>query len=219
MKPPRIGPFPELALEGKSGLITRRWLRAVQSVPAIEPAGRLTTGQLVDRLPSLYEEICTGLRTEQMTLARLVSDARKHGRDRWMRGYRLDELFRELNQLQRRVQRAAREFFAGTQVSRNAQATAHQLLEDLFSAIIHTAISQLTEEQDGRISATIDERDRVLAAQQKSDDRLRMAASAAELGIFEWNVPTRVGVWENRRMYEITGQRIAGTAFMQGVCA
>jgi signal transduction histidine kinase/CheY-like chemotaxis protein len=208
MKPPRIGPFPELAayLEGKSGLITRRWMRAVRSDPAIEPAGRLTTGQLVDHLPSLYEEICTALRAEWMTLAGLHSDARKHGRDRWMRGYQLDELFRELDQLQRCVQRAAREFFAGTPVSRNAQATAHQLLEDLFSAIIHTAIRQLIEEQDGRISATIDERDRALAAQQKSEDRLRMAASAAGLGIFEWNVPTRVGVWENRRMYEITGQ-------------
>jgi len=141
-----------------------------------------------------------------MTLARLHSDARKHGRDRWMRGYQLDELYRELNQLQRCVQRAAREFFAGTSVSRNAQATAHQLLEDLFSATIHTAIRQLIDEQDGRISATIDERDRALAAQQKSEERLRMAASAAGLGIFEWDVPTRAGVWENRRMYEITGQ-------------
>jgi PAS domain-containing protein len=208
MKPPQIGPFPELAayLEGKCGLITRRWLRAVRSDPAIEPAGRLTTGQLVDHLPSLYEEICAVLRTEQMTLARLRSDARKHGSDRWMRGYQLDELFRELNQLQRCVQQATREFFVRTSVSRSAQAAAHQLLEDLFSATIHTAIRQLVDAQDERISATIEERDRALAAQQKSEERLRMAASAAGLGIFEWDIPTRVGVWENQRMYEMTGQ-------------
>jgi hypothetical protein len=195
MKPPRIGPFPELAayLEGKSGLITRRWLRAVRSDPAIEPAGRLTTGQLVDHLPSLYEEICSVLRTEQMTLARLYSDARKHGRDRWMRGYQLDELFRELDQFQRCVQRATREFFANTPALRNAQAAAHQLLEDLFSATILTAIRQMIDEQDGRISATIDERDRALAAQQKSEERLRMAASAGGPGYFRVECPNAGG--------------------------
>ncbi|MEZ2311979.1 ATP-binding protein [Paraburkholderia sp. RCC_158] len=208
MKSPRIGSFPELAayLEGKTGLITRRWLRAVRSDPAIEPAGRLTTGQLVDHLPSIFDEICFVLRTDQMTLARLHSDARKHGRDRWMRGYQLDELFRELNQLQRCVQQATREFFATTSVSRSAQAAAHQLIEDLFSATIDAAIRQLVDEQDNRISATIAERDGALAAQQKSEERLRMAASAAGLGIFEWDVPTRMGFWENKRMYEITGQ-------------
>jgi signal transduction histidine kinase/CheY-like chemotaxis protein len=225
MKSPQIGPFPGLAayLEGKRGLITRRWLRAVRSDPAIEPAGRLTTGQLVDHLPSLYEEICSVLRTEQMTLARLYSDARKHGRDRWMRGYQLDELFRELDQFQRCVQRATREFFANTPALRSAQAAAHQLIEDLFSATILTAIRQMIDEQDRRISATIEERDRALAAQQKSEERLRMAASAAGLGIFEWNVPTRVGIWENKRMYEITGQPesrgpLSCKAFVRELC-
>ncbi|MBU7443403.1 ATP-binding protein [Paraburkholderia fungorum] len=224
-KSPHIGPFPELAahLEGKRGLVTRRWLRAVRSDPTIKPAGRLTTGQLVDHLPSFYEEICSALRSDQMTLARLYSDARQHGRDRWMRGYQLDELFQELDQFQRCVQQATREFFVKTPVSHNVQAAAHQLIEDLFSATIHTAIRQLIEEQDRRISATIDERDRALAAQQKSEERLRIAASAAGLGIFEWDVPTRVGVWENKRMYEITGQPesrgpLSCQAFVRELC-
>lgn len=225
MKPSETRPFPELAayLEGRRGLITRRWLRAVRTDPAIEAADRLSTGQLVDHLPSLYEEICSVLRTEQMTLAGLHSDARKHGRDRWMRGYQLDELFRELNQLQRCVQQATREFFAATPASRTVQSAAHQLLEELFSATTHTAIRQLIADQDSRISATIDERDRALAAQQKSEERLRMAASAAGLGIFEWDVPTKTGVWENRRMYEITGQPesrgpLSCKAFVRELC-
>ncbi|MCP3713243.1 PAS domain-containing sensor histidine kinase [Paraburkholderia sp. CNPSo 3274] len=202
--------FDELAayLEAKRGLVTRQWLRAVRSDPSIEQAGRLTTAQLVDHVPSLYEEICAVLRAAsvQPTLAQLHTDAKKHGRDRWMRGYHLDELFRELNQLQRCVQQATREFFAGISVSRNIQAAGHQLIEELFSATIHSAIRQLIDEQDGRIATTIGERDLALAAQQKSEERLRMAASAAGLGIFEWRVPTLTGVWENRRMYEITGQ-------------
>jgi signal transduction histidine kinase/ActR/RegA family two-component response regulator len=227
MKPSRIGPFPGLAsyLEGKRGLITRRWLRAVRSDPTIEAAGRLSTGQLLDHLPSLYEEICSVLRTENMTLARLHSDARKHGRDRWTRGYQLDELFRELNQFQRCVQQATREFFATTSASRSFhfQTAAHQLLEELFSATTHTAIRELIDEQDSRISASLVERDRALAAQQKSEERLRMAASAAGLGIFEWDVPTKMGVWENKRMYEITGQPesrgpLSCRAFVRELC-
>lgn len=210
MKPQRNGSFPELAayLEGKRGLITRRWLRAVRADPASEQAGRLTTGQLIDHLPALYEEICAVLRAAsiQSTLAQLHIDAKKHGRDRWMRGYQLDELFRELNQLQRCVQQTSREFFTGTSASRTAQAGAQQLIEELFSATIRTAIRQLIDEQDGRIAATIGERDLALAAQQKSEERLRMAASAAGLGIFEWDLPTGMGVWENRLMYVITGQ-------------
>jgi len=42
-----------------------------------------------------------------------------------MRGYQLDELFRELDQFQRCVQRATREFFANTPALRSAQAAAH----------------------------------------------------------------------------------------------
>lgn len=210
MKPLRTGPFPELAehLEGKRGLVTRRWLRAVRSDPASKQAGRLTTAQLIDRLPSLYGEICGVLRSGslQTTLARLNSDARDHGRDRWMRGYQLDELFHELNLLQQCVQQASREFFEGTTLSRSAQTIAHKLIEQLFSATIRAAIRQLVDEQYARIAETIRERDRALAAQQKSEERLRMAASAAGLGIFEWDIPTKVGVWENRRMFEITGQ-------------
>lgn len=186
--------------------MTRRWLRAVRSDPELVQAGMLPTGQLVDHLPSLYEEICSALRMENITLARLQSNARAHGRDRWTRGYQLDELYRELNQLERVMHRAAREFFAATSIARAAQAAAHQVLEDLFSATIHTAIRQLVAEQDDRIAATIAQRDEALDAQRKSEVRLRIAASAAGLGIFEWDVPTRSGVWENTRMYQITGQ-------------
>ncbi|WMY11729.1 hybrid sensor histidine kinase/response regulator [Paraburkholderia phenoliruptrix] len=208
--PLRPGPFPELAgyLESKRGLVTRRWLRAVRSDPAIEQAARLSTSQLLDHLPSIFEQICAVLRAapDETSPVHLRDNAKKHGRDRWMHGYQLDELYRELDQLQRCVQQVAREFFAGTSASRKTQTAAHRLIEDLFSATIHTAIKQLLEDQDERIKETSGERDRALSAQKQSEERLRMAASAAGLGIFEWHIPTRTGVWENSRMYEITGQ-------------
>jgi PAS domain S-box-containing protein len=45
-----------------------------------------------------------------------------------------------------------------------------------------------------------------------SEERLRLALTAAGLGVFEWNVPADVAVWENDRMYEIFGHtRADGT--------
>ncbi|MEX3943840.1 ATP-binding protein [Paraburkholderia sp. BR10937] len=210
MTPSHTSTLQQLAayLEQKRSLITRRWLRAVRSDLASGQTGRLSTVQLVDHLPSIYEEICAVLRSApaQKTLRRLHANARKHGSGRWMLGYQLDELFGELTEFQRCVQQATREFFAGTSVSRNVQAEAHQLIEDLFSATIRAAIRQLIDEQDSRISQTLGELDRALAAQHKSEERLRLAASAAGSGIFEWDIPDGRGVWENTRMYEITGQ-------------
>lgn len=174
----------------------------------MEPAGRLSTGQLVDHLPSLYNDICALLQAapDPKTGLKLIADAKKHGRDRWMLGYEFDALYRELILLQRCVQQSTREFFGGVAYSSAAQVRAHEIIEDLFSATIDGAIRQLVGERDARVAVAIGERDLALTAQRKSEERLRLAASAAKLGIFEWDVASQTGIWANARMYEITGQ-------------
>jgi PAS domain S-box-containing protein len=42
-------------------------------------------------------------------------------------------------------------------------------------------------------------------AVKEREERLRLAAGAARLGVFEWDVPADHAVWENPRMYEIFG--------------
>jgi PAS domain S-box-containing protein len=42
-------------------------------------------------------------------------------------------------------------------------------------------------------------------AMREREQRLRLATDSAQLGIFEWMVPTDTAVWENKRMYEIFG--------------
>ena len=41
----------------------------------------------------------------------------------------------------------------------------------------------------------------------ESEQRMRLASSAAQLGVFEWDVPNDTAYWENDRMYEIFGRR------------
>jgi PAS domain S-box-containing protein len=55
------------------------------------------------------------------------------------------------------------------------------------------------------ISVDITERKRAEIESHAREQRLRLAADAAQLGIFEWTVPTDTAVWENQRMYEIFG--------------
>jgi PAS domain S-box-containing protein len=40
---------------------------------------------------------------------------------------------------------------------------------------------------------------------RKSFERLRLAANAARLGVFDWDIPSDTPVWENPRIYEIFG--------------
>ena len=50
---------------------------------------------------------------------------------------------------------------------------------------------------------------RVLAAETKlwkNEQRYRIALSAMNLGVFEWQAPTDTMIWENPRMYEIFGR-------------
>jgi PAS domain S-box-containing protein len=40
---------------------------------------------------------------------------------------------------------------------------------------------------------------------RESEERLRLATDAAQLGVFEWNVQNDIPVWHNARMFEIFG--------------
>ena len=76
--------------------------------------------------------------------------------------------------------------------------------------LIVSARKQLISGADGiervlEVNRDITERKRAEIESRAREQRLRLATDAAQLGIFEWTVPTDTVVWENKRMYEIFG--------------
>ena len=66
------------------------------------------------------------------------------------------------------------------------------------------------------VNFDVTERKRAEAALRESESRLRIAASGAALGVFEWDARADRTVWENDRMYEIFGHsRADGTLSKQ----
>lgn len=161
---------------------------------------------LINQLPALFDDLCTFLpRTAADEVSmRTLHEARMHASVRWRQGFALNELYLELALLQRSIQTSIREYFAGAP-SREGQTAIHGAVEEFFSDAIRGAIGQFQSQQDRRVNDALSERDRALAAQLRSGERLLMAAEAAGLGIFECDPATGAAVWENERMYAITG--------------
>ncbi|MEM5434611.1 hybrid sensor histidine kinase/response regulator [Paraburkholderia diazotrophica] len=187
--------------------LTRHWLRAVGQRMHIRPVSRDATVRLINQLPQLFDELCALLRDAGPTdiAVRAQHDARVHATERWRQGFALDELYLELHLLHQCVQTCARDYYT-LAPSPDSQTATRDTIEQFFSDVIHGAIVQWHAQHDRRVSEAFAERDLALAAQARSDARLRIAAAAAGLGIFEWDPETDAAVWENDRMYEITGQ-------------
>ena len=151
-------PKPALArladyLESQRHVITQLWLDAVRTDPLAEASILLTHRQLLDRLPSLFGELCRFLlgrdAGELSGLAK--DDAREHGALRWEQGYRIEELLREMHLLRRVLLSTFVTAFAAANqdLDRAEETIARNLVEDFFSAAILRSVRQfLTEQQE-----------------------------------------------------------------------
>jgi signal transduction histidine kinase/ActR/RegA family two-component response regulator len=99
-----------------------------------------------------------------------------------------------------------RAYFGPVAATVDVHMLSHEIVERTFRAIIESAIEAQAQRQAAQVSAAQGSLHRALTALKATEERLRVATSAAGIGIFEWCGASRSGVWENRQMYEITGQ-------------
>ena len=78
--------------------IVRTWTEKVTADRRINSDERLSYLQLVDHIPQIVEELHDAL-GEGGEGARMLTEGREHGRQRWRQGYELKEVVRELTLL------------------------------------------------------------------------------------------------------------------------
>lgn len=80
--------------------ILSEWLQRVRADPAI-PSETLTTSQLKDHLPQLFDDLTETLRRygSAPVAEQAEEDAETHGAVRWQQGYDIAELLREIKHL------------------------------------------------------------------------------------------------------------------------
>ena len=85
---------------GRKEEMIRSWMGRVQADRAI-PAESLTTNQLRDNLPRLFDDLADTVRRygSDDIADRTAKDAEKHGAERWLQGFELPQLLREIMHL------------------------------------------------------------------------------------------------------------------------
>jgi hypothetical protein len=115
----------------------RSWMGRVQADRAI-PAESLTTNQLRDNLPRLFDDLADTIRRygSDDVADRTTKDAEKHGAERWLQGFELPQLLREIMHLRgififhlRIFEEQHGDF--GSAARLYAHTTVHQFLDEL----------------------------------------------------------------------------------------
>ncbi|SAL81838.1 PAS/PAC sensor hybrid histidine kinase [Caballeronia arvi] len=154
----------------------------------------------------MLSEVCDALlcadRSELPTdNARVVLPGGLYPRD-----WQVTDLFRNIEQVQRCLKEEIRAFFGPVSTTVDVHMRAHEIVERTFRGIIEAAIEAQLQREAAKVSAAQDSLQKALTSLQHTEERLRVATNAAGIGIFEWRGASRSGVWENRQMYQITGQ-------------
>jgi signal transduction histidine kinase len=159
-------------LYGRHEEITAAWLSAIGNNPQIPTAHELTRQQLTDHLPRLYDELCAYLKREPEAAEQAVDSARKHGEHRWVQGYRIDELVREIGVLRRIVLSSfVTQFATEKKMFGGAEEIAlRNAIDEFFSIAMVSSVRQYVEEREHighAYSAQLQEANARLAAANK----------------------------------------------------
>ncbi|MBB5501177.1 ATP-binding protein [Paraburkholderia sp. MM5384-R2] len=154
----------------------------------------------------MLDEVCAALLVAESDAPLSVHVAVAHPGRFWPEGWRVTDLFRNIDLMQRFLKDEIRAYFGPVATSVEVHMRAHDIVERTFRAMIENAIEAQMQRQAAEVAAAQGSLHTALTALKLTEERLRVATSAAGIGIFEWCGASRQGVWENRQMYDITGQ-------------
>ncbi|SDR60216.1 hybrid sensor histidine kinase/response regulator [Paraburkholderia tuberum] len=184
--------------------LMHRWIAETSEQAAHTDAD---SGQgLMDCFAYMLAEVCAALLVAESDASLSAHVAVAHPGRFWPEGWRVTDLFRNIDLMQRFLKDEIRAYFGPVAASVDVHIRAHDIVERTFRAMIENAIEAQMQRQAAEVAAAQDSLHTALTALKLTEERLRVATSAAGIGIFEWCGASRQGVWENRQMYEITGQ-------------
>ena len=208
---PLLNPRAGTTLGGLAQELTRtrrqvlhRWL--AETSPQCASTDAVVKRALFGYFAYLLAEVCAALRRAESPAAPSEDEGVAQPGRLCPADWRVTDLFRNIERLQRCLKDEIRAYFGPVAASVDVHMRAHEVVERTFRALIEAAIEAQLQRQAAAVSAAQDGLQKALTALQGTEERLRIATSAAGIGIFEWCGSSRTGVWENRLMYDITGQ-------------
>jgi signal transduction histidine kinase len=158
--------------------IIKSWVDSVDKDVDIQSSNNLTYTQLLDHLPSLFDEMCDLLRdcNNSDLKTDVKTESKSHGKHRWSQGYKIDELLREIEIIRKILlvdwvtNFGAENPEFGSANKKRAKAIIHNFFGDLT---IHS-VKQFVEERENEL---LDYNRRV----QQSHEKLQQIDRARQL--------------------------------------
>ncbi|CAD6561284.1 ATP-binding protein [Paraburkholderia sabiae] len=202
------------------GQLLCRWLAATSEPREhVDPEAQAV---LNGYFACMLSEVCAALLVAGSDASVAVPLPNSQSGRQWPADWRVADLFRNIESLQRCMKDEIRTYFGPVAATVDVHMLAHEIVERTFRATIQSSIEVQSQRQADQVAAAQDSLHRAVNALKATEERLRVATCAAGIGIFEWCGAARKGVWENRQMYEITGQPeargpLSETEFMTSV--
>ncbi|HSH37508.1 MAG TPA: RsbRD N-terminal domain-containing protein, partial [Chthoniobacterales bacterium] len=131
--------------------ITKRWVDAVRTDPAIATSTKLPHEQLVDHLPGVFDDLADTLAGPAAPRERSAKHAHEHGEHRWWQGFHFTELLREMSILRRIISIEYLSAFAADNpqwpaaARANAEAVVHTFFDRIFSESAQQFVNKTEE--------------------------------------------------------------------------
>ena len=162
---------------------TQEWSETVRKSPEVPSANKFDRSELADHLPALFDDLSERLRRgDEASFEAAGKDAHAHGKHRWLQGYSITELLREIAIIRALLLSKvfARYSLNHPHLPREDKKKAKAIIHDFFNHLVVDSVEQYVAEQDKTIRAINDElrlKNRELA--ELDESRMRLIRSVS----------------------------------------